>query len=100
MKRRVFCGITLIAGAATSLPIGRLISAPSKSSQPEPADLRAVKLSGAETTIERAAVQDFRASLRGPLFSVGQERNDRQAPRIDRTLRRGRGRRARCHFRA
>jgi hypothetical protein len=35
-----------------------------------------VKLSGAETTIERGAVQDFRASLRGPLFSVGQEGYD------------------------
>jgi hypothetical protein len=69
MKRRAFCGMTLIAGAAGTLPIGRLLSAPSTSSQPEAADLRAVKLSGAETTIERAAVQDFRASLRGPTGS-------------------------------
>jgi FAD/FMN-containing dehydrogenase len=76
MKRRAFCGMTVIAGAVASLPIGRLIAAPSKASQPEPADLRAVKLSGAETTIERGAVQDFRASLRGPLFSVGQEGYD------------------------
>jgi FAD/FMN-containing dehydrogenase len=75
MKRRAFCEMTLIAGAAASLPMGRLISAPSKS-QPEPADLRAVKLSGAETTIERKAVEDFRASLRGPLFTVGQEGYD------------------------
>src|SRR5579863_2691868 len=76
MKRRAFCGMTLIAGAAGALPIGRLLSAPSTSSQPEAADLRAVKLSGAETTIERAAVQDFRASLRGPLLSAGQEGYD------------------------
>jgi FAD/FMN-containing dehydrogenase len=65
--------MTLIAGAAASLPIRRLLSAPSTSSQPEPADLRAVKLSGAETTIERKAVEDFRASLRGPLLTMGQD---------------------------
>jgi FAD/FMN-containing dehydrogenase len=68
--------MTLIAGAAASLPIGRLLSAPSASSQPEPADLRAVKLSGAETTIERKAVDDFRASLRGPLLTMGQDGYD------------------------
>ena len=72
MKRRTFCEMTLIAGAAGALPIGRLLSAPSTSSEPEAADVRAVKLSGAETTIERAAVRDFRASLRGPLLTVGQ----------------------------
>jgi hypothetical protein len=76
MKRRAFCGMTLIAGAAAGLPIGRLFSAPSRSSPPAAADLRAVKLSGAETTIEHAAVQDFGASLRGPLFVVGQEGYD------------------------
>src|SRR5271169_630139 len=76
MKRRAFCEMSLIAGVAASLPIGRLISAPSTSAQPEAADLRAVKLSGAETTIERAAVQEFRASLRGPLLTVGQEGYD------------------------
>jgi hypothetical protein len=68
--------MTLAAGAVTSLPIGRLVYAQGKSAQPEPADLRAIKLSGAETTIERAAVQDFRASLRGPLLSAGQEGYD------------------------
>jgi FAD/FMN-containing dehydrogenase len=76
MKRRAFCEMSLIAGAAASLPIGRLLSAPSTSSKPEAADLRAVKLSGADAIIERAAVQDLRASLNGPLFSVGQEGYD------------------------
>jgi FAD/FMN-containing dehydrogenase len=73
MKRRAFCSSTLIAGTAALLPIRRLISAPGVSSQPGAADLRAVKLSGAETTLERAAVQDFRASLRGALFAPDQE---------------------------
>jgi hypothetical protein len=65
--------MTLIAGAASSLPIARLMSAPSLSSPPASADLRATKLSGAETSIERAAVQDLRESLRGTLFTPGQE---------------------------
>ena len=73
MKRRTFCGMSLIGGVATTLPLGRLIYAQGKPVQAEPADLRAVKLSGAETTIERAAVQDFRASLRGSLLTRGDE---------------------------
>jgi hypothetical protein len=68
--------MTLLAGAAASLPGGRLLLAQGKSAPTEAADLRAVKLSGAETTLERAAVQDFRSSLKGPLFSVGQEGYD------------------------
>jgi|HubBroStandDraft_6_1064221.scaffolds.fasta_scaffold44440_3 FAD/FMN-containing dehydrogenase len=76
MKRRAFCGMTLAAGAVTSLPLGRLVYAQAKSAQPQAADLRAIKLSGAETTIERTAVQDFRASLRGPLLSAGQDGYD------------------------
>jgi FAD/FMN-containing dehydrogenase len=76
MKRRTFCGLTLIAGAAAALPGGRRLLAQGKSAQSAAADLPAVKLSGAATTLERAAVQDFRASLKGPLFSVGQEGYD------------------------
>ena len=65
MKRRDFCRMSVAAGAATMLPAGRLFSAPGDSSAG--ADLRAVKLSGAETTIERAAVQNLRASFSGTL---------------------------------
>jgi FAD/FMN-containing dehydrogenase len=72
MKRRAFCGMTLMAGAGASLPIGRLIAAAGASSPAEPADLRAVKLSGAETTVERAAVREFRSSLRGTLVTPDQ----------------------------
>jgi FAD/FMN-containing dehydrogenase len=63
--------MSVAAGAATLLPAGRLLSAPGDSSPG--ADLRAVKLSGAETTIERAAVQDLRASLNGALLAPGEE---------------------------
>ena len=71
MKRRDFCRMGVAAGAATMLPAGRLLSAPSDSSPG--AELRAVKLSGGETTIERAAVQDLRASLSGTLLARGEE---------------------------
>lgn len=69
MKRRAFCGMSLGAGAASLLPVGRLLAAASHTAQG--ADLQAVKLSGAETTIEHAAVQDLRASLSGTLLAAG-----------------------------
>jgi FAD binding domain/Berberine and berberine like len=71
MKRRDFCAMSVAAGATTLLPVGRLVAAATDSS--EGADLRAVKLSGAETTIERAAVRDLRAGLRGTLLAPGEE---------------------------
>jgi FAD/FMN-containing dehydrogenase len=76
MKRRAFCGMSLIAGTAASFPVARLIAAQTGSSQPGSTDLRAVKLSGAETTIERAAVSDLGASLRGTLLTPGQDGYD------------------------
>lgn len=69
MKRRTFCGMTLVAGAAATLPARLLMSAPKDPG----VELRAVKLSGSETTLERAAVQDLRASLRGSLLVSGEE---------------------------
>lgn len=69
MKRRDFCRMSVAAGA-TMLPTGRLFSAPGDLAPG--ADLRAVKLSGAETTIERAAAQDLRASLSGTLLAPGE----------------------------
>ena len=60
-----------MAGAASLLPVGRLAAAGAESAQA--ADLRAVKLSGAETTIERAAVRDLGASLSGTLLAPGEE---------------------------
>jgi hypothetical protein len=71
MRRRDFCGMSVMAGAASLLPVGRLAAAGAESAQA--ADLRAVKLSGAETTIERAAVRDLRASLSGTLLAPGEE---------------------------
>ena len=60
-----------VAAGATLLPTRRVFSASSASAPG--ADLHAVKLSGAETTIERTAVQDFRASLSGTLLAPGED---------------------------
>src|ERR1700733_12422750 len=73
MKRRAFCSMAVVAGTAASLPIGRLFAAPGGTSQAASGEIHAIKLSGAETTIERAAVQDLRASLRGSLLTAEQE---------------------------
>jgi FAD binding domain/Berberine and berberine like len=71
MKRRDFCGMSAAVGAAALLPVSRLLAAGGDESQS--GDLRAVKLSGAETTIERGAVRDFRAGLSGSLLAPGDE---------------------------
>ncbi|HZF15923.1 MAG TPA: FAD-binding oxidoreductase [Steroidobacteraceae bacterium] len=76
MKRREFCGMSLMGGAAAALPLGRLVAGANDTAQPIVTDLRAVKLSGAETTIERAALQDLRASLRGSLIVSGESGYD------------------------
>src|SRR5215471_4758872 len=73
MKRRDFCRMSLISGAAMAVPASRLIAASEASSQLRPTDLLAVKLSGAETTIEGAAVRELRASLSGSLLAPGDE---------------------------
>src|SRR5215470_5976328 len=73
MKRRDFCRMSLISSAAVALPSSRLIAASVASPQPGSTDLRAVKLSGAETTIEGAAVRDLRSSLGGTLLTPGDE---------------------------
>src|SRR6516162_5488872 len=73
MKRRDFCRMSLMTSAAAALPASRLIAASETSSQPGSTDLRAVKLSGAETTVEGAAVRDLRASLKGTLLVPGDE---------------------------
>src|ERR1700733_11458505 len=73
MKRRVFCGAAVLAGAGMSLPFGRLIAAAEETAQPASGELHAIKLSGAATTLERAAVQELRASLHGTLLTPDQE---------------------------
>src|SRR6516225_8054806 len=65
--------MSLISGAAIAVPANRLIAASEASSQVRPTDVRAVKLSGAETNLEGPAVRDLRASLSGSLLAPGDE---------------------------
>ncbi len=76
VRRRDFCKSTLVGGAAAALPLGRLMSATYDAVSPIVADLPAIKLSGDKTVIERAALGDFRARLRGQLFMPGQDGYD------------------------
>ncbi len=69
MKRRNFCHVSLLAGAAIAVPASRLLGAAEASSQSGPPDLRALKLSGAGVVIKSADLRDFRASLSGTLLT-------------------------------
>ena len=73
MKRRDFCRMSLLTGAAVAVRATPLIAASEAYSQLGSTDLHAVKLSGVETVIEGAAVRDFRASLSGTLLASGDE---------------------------
>jgi FAD/FMN-containing dehydrogenase len=67
--------MTVAAAAASWLPVGRLAAAAVGDAQPG-GDIRALKLSGTETTIESAAVRELRASLKGTLLAPGEEGYD------------------------
>jgi FAD/FMN-containing dehydrogenase len=60
----------LLTGAAVALPATRPMAA-EPTSKSDPVELRAVKLSGAETSIEAAAIRELRASLKGQLLIPG-----------------------------
>jgi len=70
MRRRDFFRMGLLSGAAAALPATRLIAA-EPASKGAPGELRAIKLSGAETSIEAAAIRELRASLKGQLLLAG-----------------------------
>jgi len=74
MKRRDFCHMSLATGVAAALPASPLVAA--SATGVGSTDLRAVKLSGAETTIEGAAVRELRASLKGTLLVPGDQEYD------------------------
>ncbi len=76
MRRRDFCKVALVSSATTALPLGRLMSATPDAAAAIVADLPAIKLSGGQTTIEKTAVEELRASLRGPLLVPGQDGYD------------------------
>jgi FAD/FMN-containing dehydrogenase len=76
MRRRDFCKISLLSGAVAALSVDRLRADPTSKMQPIQADVPAVKLSGVATVIEKAALQDLRASLHGQMFLAAEEGYD------------------------
>jgi hypothetical protein len=65
MRRRDFCRASLLGGAALSLPFARFADAATSPGDSIPA----VRLSGEGTTLERAALDELGASLRGRVIS-------------------------------
>ncbi|TFG86171.1 MAG: FAD-binding oxidoreductase [Chromatiales bacterium] len=74
MQRRLFLG-SMLGAAASGTPLARAIAA--AAATPISGDLPATRLGGGETVLSRAAVREFRASLRGPLLLPGEDGYDR-----------------------
>ncbi len=70
MDRRVFNQSLLGAGFAAALP-SSVLAAAIKSATRITADINAVTRTGGETTVTKAALKEFQASLRGPLIMPG-----------------------------
>ncbi len=79
MDRRHFLMSSVAAAVAASLPIGRILAA--GRGVPVAADVAAVTGGGAATTLERAALQELRDSLRGAMLLAGDDGYD-QARRV------------------
>ncbi len=75
MKRRTFVTSSLAAAVSASFPVGRLFAA---DGQPITAlsDIRAVKLNGSETTIEKAVLKELAGSLSGHILLPSSEGYD------------------------
>jgi FAD/FMN-containing dehydrogenase len=70
MDRRAFNQSILAAGFVAGLP-SSVLAAGMKSATRITADINAVTRTGGETTVTKAALKDFQASLRGPLMMPG-----------------------------
>ena len=79
MDRRHFLMSSVAAAVAASLPIARILAA--GRGVPVAADVAAVTGGGAATTLERAALQELRDSLRGAMLLAGDDGYD-QARRV------------------
>ena len=64
MKRRHFCQSAVATGVAAAFPFGRVLALTAS-------DIPAVTLSGDQTVLEKAAVQEFAESLKGDLLAKG-----------------------------
>lgn len=76
MKRRLFLQSSAAAAAVISIPSGRALAAALDTLSKVSGDTLAVSGSGAEVTLEQAAVKELSDSLRGRLLLPGQEGYD------------------------
>lgn len=76
MKRRDFCTATMAAGAVATIPGRHLLAAAQETLSTVITDIPAVTTSGAEITLERAALEELKGSLRGTLLMPGNEGYD------------------------
>jgi len=76
MKRREFCRSALATAVTTTIPGLGLLAEESQYSSQLAASVRAIKVTGGETTLEAAAVTELRDSLRGKLLLNGDDSYD------------------------
>jgi hypothetical protein len=70
MKRRDFCKTAFAAGSLASLPMSQAMAA-AVDSMSILSSITAIRLTGEQTVIDKAAVQEFRDSLQGQLLMPG-----------------------------
>jgi len=76
MKRRDFIKASLAGSAASAVPVHHLFAASAAASSAIVTDIPAINLSGAETTLEKAALTELADSLRGNLIIAGHDEYD------------------------
>ena len=74
MRRRAFVG-SVLGAAVAGAPFSRLLA--EALAAPITGDVPAIRGNGGRTTLTRSALQDFQASLRGPVLLPGQDGYDR-----------------------
>jgi len=71
MNRRLFCRSAVAAGVAAALPFHRAFGSVFQALAKVTSDVPAIKLSGDQTTLSAAAVNELAASLKGALLMRG-----------------------------
>ncbi len=76
MKRRLFLQSSVAAAVAATIPGSQAMAQALAAMEEAAGNINAVTGSGAEVTLEQAAVEELRASLRGRLLLPGAEGYD------------------------
>jgi hypothetical protein len=71
MNRRLFCRSAIAAGVTAALPVSHAFGSVFHALAQVTSDIPAIKLSGNETVLQKAAVNELSGSLRGQLLTRG-----------------------------